>query len=117
MKKFRLIALLLIFALIATMVIGCSGSTSNEGESEGEGEGEGEGEAKDEVFISIATGGTAGAYYPIGGAMASVITNLSLIHIFSNLSLDYSSFTFHLVLSFYINRNAYLHCFIHRYWL
>jgi len=75
MKKFRLIALLLIFALIATMVIGCSGSTSNEGESEGEGEGEGEGEAKDEVFISIATGGTAGAYYPIGGAMASVITN------------------------------------------
>lgn len=73
MKKFRLIALLMIFALVAMMAIGCSGDTSTEGEEGEETEGtEGSGE---DVFLSIATGGTAGAYYPIGGAMANVISN------------------------------------------
>lgn len=73
MKKFRLIALLLIFALIATMAIGCSGDTSTEGE-EGEETEETE-ETGEDIFISLATGGTAGAYYPIGGAMANEISN------------------------------------------
>lgn len=71
MKKFKLIALLLIFALIATMAIGCAGDTSTESEDEGKGT---EGAGKDK-YISIATGGTAGTYYPIGGSMASVISN------------------------------------------
>jgi hypothetical protein len=70
MKKFRFIALLLIFALVAMMAIGCSGDTSSEGE-----EGEGTEESGEDIFISIATGGTAGAYFPIGGAMANVISN------------------------------------------
>ncbi|HZJ98493.1 MAG TPA: TAXI family TRAP transporter solute-binding subunit, partial [Tissierellaceae bacterium] len=56
---------------IATMAIGCGGEASTESEEGGE-ETEGAGE---DIFISIATGGTAGAYYPIGGAMASEISN------------------------------------------
>ena len=41
----------------------------------GEDNGETKGNAKDSKFINIATGGTAGTYYPIGGAMAEILNN------------------------------------------
>ena len=45
-------AALLIFCTL--LLVGCGGSGSNK-------------------FINIATGGTAGTYYPIGGAMAEIL--------------------------------------------
>ncbi|MBR2178902.1 MAG: TAXI family TRAP transporter solute-binding subunit [Selenomonadaceae bacterium] len=41
----------------------------------GEDNGGANGGAKDNKFINIATGGTAGTYYPIGGAMAEILNN------------------------------------------
>lgn len=68
MKRFKFIAVLMCFVLIATMTIGCS----SEGGSE---ETATEGENGEEMFLSVATGGTSGTYYPLGGAIANVITN------------------------------------------
>ncbi|KAB3531500.1 TAXI family TRAP transporter solute-binding subunit [Alkaliphilus serpentinus] len=53
----RIFSLLLAVLLIAALVVGCS-STSNE-----------------TTFISIATGGTSGTYYPLGGAFAKVFND------------------------------------------
>jgi len=56
--------------LLAALVIGCSPQKAPEVEEEN---GNGEEEAQvEKVFISIATGGTGGAYYPLGGAMAKI---------------------------------------------
>ncbi len=71
MKKSRLLALLLSLILVASLAIGCSGQTASNGDNGDEGS-EGSGET---VFLSIATGGTSGTYYPLGGAMANVISN------------------------------------------
>lgn len=68
MKKFKFIAVLMCFVLIAAMTIGCS----SEGGSE---ETTTEGENREEMFLSVATGGTSGTYYPLGGAIANIITN------------------------------------------
>lgn len=68
MKKFKFIAVLICFALIASVVIGCG----NDGE---DAKGEDGGDTGKPTFLSIATGGTSGTYYPLGGAIANIITN------------------------------------------
>ncbi len=61
LSKLAVFGVLLAFA--ATLLAGCGGGSS------------GGGEKKDAAkkFINIATGGTAGTYYPIGGAMAEIL--------------------------------------------
>ncbi|MFC4712632.1 TAXI family TRAP transporter solute-binding subunit [Planococcus dechangensis] len=51
----------------SVFLAGCGDDTATEGE--------GGGEANDPEFISILTGGTTGTYYPLGGAMATIIEN------------------------------------------
>ncbi|PSL26491.1 hypothetical protein B0H99_11927 [Planomicrobium soli] len=65
-----------LFATIALagslLLAGCGGggeSTSNSGGSEGGGE------SANPEFLSMVTGGTTGTYYPLGGAMAQIITD------------------------------------------
>ena len=65
MRKFsRFMLLCFMLALTTFFVSGC-----------GENNGGGGKEAGKNNFINIATGGTAGTYYPIGGAMAEIINN------------------------------------------
>lgn len=72
MKKIgRMPALVMIVILCVVLVVGCSGqntsSTSNETKEESA--------AKEEVKrISLATGGTAGTYYPVGSGITAIIT-------------------------------------------
>lgn len=58
----HVIVLILAISLLAVGAIGCGGS----------GESKSSGEAK---FLTIATGGTAGTYYPLGGAIAEILNN------------------------------------------
>ena len=63
MKQSRFGKLTLLGALLllmTTMLVGCGGSGGNKSDSS-------------KKFINIATGGTAGTYYPIGGAMAEIL--------------------------------------------
>lgn len=62
MKK-RTIALVAILAMLAFIVTGCGGS----------GGGDQEKPAAEKKFFNIATGGTAGVYYPLGGAIAEIL--------------------------------------------
>ena len=66
MLKFsRFMLLCLMLALTAFFVTGC-------GEQQG---GNTNDNSKDGKFLNIATGGTAGTYYPIGGAMAEILNS------------------------------------------
>lgn len=59
------IVFLLVLAMMATLVVGCGGSSNQSG---------GEGQGKTEtIFLNIATGGTAGTYYPLGGAIMEIL--------------------------------------------
>ena len=59
----RGLVVLLVLVLVLSLAIGCSSPSTNEaGESTDGGT----------RYISIATGGTAGTYYPLGGAMAKI---------------------------------------------
>ena len=59
---FKKLAVLCALLMIATLaLVGCGGGGGGEKKSEGK------------KFINIATGGTAGTYYPIGGAMAEIL--------------------------------------------
>ena len=60
MKKFfsKLTLLGALMAMLVSVVAGCGG---------------GDGQSAEKKFLNIATGGTAGTYYPIGGAMAEVL--------------------------------------------
>ena len=60
-SRFMLLCFMLTFAAI--FLTGC-------GEQNGTSDG-----AKDGKFLNIATGGTAGTYYPIGGAMAEILNS------------------------------------------
>ncbi|AOY76495.1 TAXI family TRAP transporter solute-binding subunit [Clostridium formicaceticum] len=63
MKKFKSISMLLVCLLLVTvLVVGC-GSDNATG---------GEGDAPSR--LAVATGGTTGVYYPLGGAFASIIS-------------------------------------------
>ena len=63
-KLIKCMLLCLTVALTTFFVAGC-----------GEDNGGAKGGSKDSKFINIATGGTAGTYYPIGGAMAEILNN------------------------------------------
>lgn len=59
MGKWSKLAVLGVLLALATMVLaGCGG---------------GDGKSAEKKFLNIATGGTAGTYYPIGGAMAEIL--------------------------------------------
>ncbi len=66
MKK-RNVSISAIVILVLSMILAACGTNS---ESEGSGSGGGEEELD---FIGIATGGTGGTYYPLGGTFASII--------------------------------------------
>lgn len=74
----KTISILLVVVLIASLAVGCGGEKQTPGgETGGEKQtsgGETGGKAKQQ-FISIATGGTAGTYYPLGGAIAKVFND------------------------------------------
>ncbi len=71
----KTISVLLVLVMMVSMLAGCSGNESapaggNESAPAGEKEEAPTGGKK--VFINIATGGTGGTYYPLGGAMAKI---------------------------------------------
>lgn len=55
---------MLVLVLIASLAVGCGEKETSGGQSGGSG--------GKEQYISIATGGTAGTYYPLGGAIAKI---------------------------------------------
>lgn len=59
MKK--LLACLLGMMMLASMVVGCGGDNKNEKKP------------ATQKFINIATGGTSGTYFPLGGALADIL--------------------------------------------
>lgn len=63
MKKTKFLALVLAFIFVVTMIVGCGGGK--------------DADSKNNVpskKVSLATGGTAGTYYPIGAAITAIIT-------------------------------------------
>ena len=79
LNKFWLLAAMLVFMLV---LAACGngdegaedGAESEDAETTEEGgDAEAEGETPD--FLTLLTGGTSGTYYPLGGEMASNITN------------------------------------------
>src|SRR6056297_33839 len=73
MSTKKMLALLLAMVmLVAVFAVGCSTPAE---EPEDEGEAEAEEPAVENVFLSFATGGVSGTYYPLGGAMANLCTN------------------------------------------
>lgn len=65
-KKFGLFAAVTLAGSV--FLAGCGDDAATEPESEGGG-------ASDPEFLSILTGGTTGTYYPLGGAMATIVEN------------------------------------------
>lgn len=63
MKK--LVVFLMAFMVLGTLLAGCGGGDKKEGAKPAADGGK--------KFINIATGGTAGTYYPLGGALADVL--------------------------------------------
>lgn len=61
----RSLALLLVVSLMVVFAAGCGGSADNNQD--------GEKQAAETKFINIGTGGTAGTYYPLGGAVAEIL--------------------------------------------
>lgn len=59
------LALLIIVAMLALALAGCGGQSEEQGDNAPP--------KVETTFINIATGGTAGTYYPLGGAMAEVL--------------------------------------------
>lgn len=64
-RRFLTVAAVLVLALV--LVTGCGGQQSGGDSSEPSGE-----QGSGPIFISLATGGTAGTYFPLGGAMAEI---------------------------------------------
>lgn len=69
MKKRSLFTILLLFAL-SLVLVACGGNSNDGGNNGGNNAG---GETPD--FLSFLTGGTSGTYYPLGGAIAKIITD------------------------------------------
>ena len=63
---------LIVFSLLLVFTVSLVGCSSNGGSGEDEEQSSGE---EKTTYLSIATGGTSGTYYPIGGAMAKVISD------------------------------------------
>lgn len=62
----RVLSLMMAILLLAALVAGCGAQPAGEKKAEEKKPGE-------KKFINIATGGTAGVYYPLGGAMAEIL--------------------------------------------
>jgi hypothetical protein len=60
-KRSKLLAVLLSLMLVGAMLVGCGGGEQPADEAQPE-----------KQFLSIATGGQAGTYFPLGGAMAEI---------------------------------------------
>ncbi|RNA67627.1 TAXI family TRAP transporter solute-binding subunit [Alteribacter keqinensis] len=71
MKK-KLLGVLAATMLFATACGDDGGDTGNNEEGGGEAEGS-EGAELDDLFVTVATGGTSGVYYPIGGAISTIL--------------------------------------------
>jgi len=61
--KFSVFAVLLTFVM--AFIAGCGGNDSKGGDQKGA--------SPEKKFLNIGTGGTAGTYYPLGGAMAEIL--------------------------------------------
>lgn len=64
--KKRGLVLLLVLSLVVVFAVGCGGG--EDGQDGGQ-------QAAETKFINIGTGGTAGTYYPLGGAVAEILNN------------------------------------------
>ena len=64
MKKF--LAFLMAFAVIGSVLAGCGGGDKKKDAPKPAAD-------SGKKFINIATGGTAGTYYPLGGALADIL--------------------------------------------
>jgi len=71
----KILAIIVVALLMVTMLAGCGGGGNGDAEKGGDNSSEpakGKGET---TFITIATGGTAGTYFPLGGAFADIWQN------------------------------------------
>src|SRR5690625_7942881 len=71
MKKKNYLFSIAMLLLLALFLVACGGT--EDADTDGDAEGEDKGETPE--FISMLTGGTSGTYYPLGGAMAKIITD------------------------------------------
>lgn len=72
MKKLgKIVALVLIVTMLGILAAGCGGQQETASEEKEEGEKQQAAEVK---RISLATGGTAGTYYPVGSGITAIIT-------------------------------------------
>lgn len=62
-------SILLVLVLIASLMVGCGEKAPAGGDDDGDDKG---GDKAETVYVNVATGGTAGVYYPLGGAIAKV---------------------------------------------
>jgi len=69
----KVLAIALAAVLILVMLAGCGGGKSTPAPENG-GEEE-EAKPQEQIFLNIATGGTAGTYYPLGGALSEIWNN------------------------------------------
>ncbi|KJS88353.1 MAG: C4-dicarboxylate ABC transporter substrate-binding protein [Peptococcaceae bacterium BICA1-8] len=67
MRRTKLVALLVLIFFALTFVAGCGGQKAPEKQADNK-------EAPSIKKLSLATGGTAGTYYPIGAAITAIIT-------------------------------------------
>lgn len=76
MFRNKKIALLIIAMLMLGLLVACGGGEDAGGDSGGDsGDAGGDSGSADSQYISIATGGTGGTYYPLGGALANILNN------------------------------------------
>lgn len=66
----KTIAILMVVVLVMSMAVGCGKDTPAGGGDSGSGGGKAKAQ-----YISIATGGTSGTYYPLGGAIAKIFND------------------------------------------
>ncbi|HBX23836.1 MAG TPA: C4-dicarboxylate ABC transporter substrate-binding protein [Desulfotomaculum sp.] len=65
----RNLLFLALITMVALLLAGCGGTSQPAEEKEGTEQ------PAETIFINIATGGTAGVYYPLGGAMAEILNS------------------------------------------
>jgi len=68
----RMISSILVLAMILSVLAGCTTQTAAPEPAPAEKPAETPAAPAEKVFINIATGGTGGTYYPLGGAMAKI---------------------------------------------
>lgn len=63
----RALSIFMVVVLLISLLVGCGEKEGSDNQGK-----ETSGNSGKETFVSIATGGTGGAYYPLGGAMAKI---------------------------------------------